>query len=386
VTSAVNTRLTVPFLDLAPSNGPLLQTLLDEFAALIESGAFTNGPAVAEFEEAFAEYCSARYCVGVGSGLDGLRLALESIAVESGDEVIVPANTFIATFEAVSQAGGVPVPADVTLDDYNVDPAAAEAAIGPRTRVLLPVHLYGQLADMQALAELAGKHGLAILEDACQAHGAVRSGLRAGSYGDAAAFSFYPGKNLGAMGDAGALTTGSAELAERVRTLREHGQRRKYEHELVGYTARLDTIQALVLLQKLPYLDAWNEQRRETAGFYAHALAGLGDLGLPPVAAGSVPVWHLYVVRTADPVGLADFLRERGIGTGRHYPEPPHLSQAYRELGYRKGDFPVAETLSAELLSLPIFPGMTEEQATAVVGAVQQYFDRPMSEKTRPTA
>ena len=374
--SAVSTRATVPFLDLGPSNGPLLEILLEEFAALIESGAFTNGPAVAQFEAAFAEYCGATYCVGVGSGLDGLRLALDTLGLEPGDEVIVPANTFIATFEAVSQAGGLPVPADVSEEDYNLDPAAVEGAIGPRTRVLLPTHLYGQLADMQAIAALAARHGLAIVEDACQAHGAERCGVRAGCGGDAAAFSFYPGKNLGAMGDAGAVTTERPDLAEGVRVLREHGQRRKYSHERVGYTARLDTIQALVLLHKLPLLDGWNEERREIARFYGQALAGLGDLRLPPVATGSKPVWHLYAVRTADPEALASFLRERGIGTGRHYPEPPHLSHAYRGLGYSNGDFPIAETLSTELLSLPIFPGMTDEQRSTVVEAVRQYFMR----------
>jgi dTDP-3-amino-3,4,6-trideoxy-alpha-D-glucose transaminase len=365
----------VPFLDLAPSHQGLAALLLDDIAALIESGAFTNGPHVAEFERAFAAYCRSPYCVGVGSGLDALRLALLAGGIERGDAVVVPANTFVATFEAVTQAGGVPVPADVSESDYNVDPDAAEAAIGPRTRFLMPVHLYGQLADMRALRALAEHRGLQIVEDACQAHGATRDGVGAGELSEAAAFSFYPGKNLGAMGDAGALVTGSEALAERVRALREHGQRAKYRHDEIGYTARLDSLQALVLLRKLPQLDAWNEQRRRIAGRYSEALAGIGDLVLPPVAPASDPVWHLYVVRTADPESVAAFLRERGVATGRHYPEPPHLSPAYADLGYVRGDFPVAERLATEVLSLPVFPGMTLAQQDAVVEAVRRYFD-----------
>ena len=291
----------VPFLDLGPSHDGLVTALLEDFARLIESGAFTNGPAVAEFEEAFAAYCGSAHCVGLASGLDALRLALIALELEPGDEVIVPADTFVATLEAVTQAGGTPVLADVSESDYNLDPEAAEAAVGPRTRALLPVHLYGQLADLERLAALAERHGLAVVEDACQAHGARRDGHGAGATGLAGAFSFYPAKNLGAMGDAGALVTSDAELAAHARMLREHGQTRKYRHEAEGWTARLDTIQALVLLRKLPLLDGWNEERRAAAAFYSEALAGVGDLRLPPVAAGSEPVWHLYVVRTARP-------------------------------------------------------------------------------------
>jgi dTDP-4-amino-4,6-dideoxygalactose transaminase len=239
----------------------------------------------------------------------------------------------------------------------------------------MPVHLYGQMADMRALRALAAQRRLTVLEDACQAHGAERQGLRAGSAGEVAAFSFYPGKNLGAAGDAGALVSNDGETAARVRALREHGQTAKYVHALEGWTARLDTIQALVLSHKLPLLDGWNEQRRAAAAFYEDGLDGVGDLRLPPVASGSDPVWHLYVVRTADPTALAIFLRERGIGTGRHYPDPVHLTEAYAHLGYRRGDFPVAEALSRECLSLPIFPGIDEAQLAAVVDGVRSYFD-----------
>ena len=365
----------VPFLDLRPVHAPVKAAVLAEVDELFDTGAFTNGPAVARFEEEFAAYCGADHCVGVASGLDALRLGLLAAGLEPGSEVVVPAATFVATFEAVTQAGGVPVLADVAEDDYCLDPAAAAAAAGPRTHALLPVHLYGQLADMRALATLAEDAGLALVEDACQAHGAERDGLRAGSVGTASAFSFYPGKNLGAAGDAGAFVTNDADAAAHVRALREHGQTAKYVHSLEGWTARLDTIQAVVLSHKLSLLDGWNEQRRAAAAFYAEALAGVGDLSLPPVARDSAPVWHLYVIRTADPAALQLFLRERGVGTGRHYPDPVHLTEAYAWLGYREGEFPVAEALSRECLSLPMFPGISESQLAAVVDGVRSFFD-----------
>lgn len=364
----------VPFLDLRPSHAPLKDALLEDLASLIDSGAFSNGPDVAAFEAEFAEFCGTDYCVGVATGLDALRLGLIGLGIEPGDEVIVPANTFVATAEAVTQAGGKPVLVDVSEGDYNLDPAATEAALTERTRFLLPVHLYGQLADMRAFTELAEGHGLTVLEDACQAHGATRDGLMAGAAGDAGAFSFYPGKNLGAFGDAGALVTNSAKLAEVMRALREHGQRTKYHHDLVGWTARLDTIQALALRHKLPHLPRWTEERRAAAAYYLEGLAGVGDLVLPPVAAGSNPVWHLFVVQTGDPTALAAFLRERGIGTGRHYPQPIHLTKAYESLGYEEGVFPVSEQLARQCLSLPIYPGITEGHLSAVVSAIEDYF------------
>ena len=374
--SLIHAPGSVPFFDTGPSFFGLRAKLLEDFAELIDTGAFTNGPQVAAFEEAFAEYCWTDDCIGLASGLDALRLGLLAAGIEPGDEVIVPANTFVATLEGVAQAGGVPVVADVDDDDYNLDPAAVEAAITPRTRFLLPVHLYGQMADMRALASIAKRHGLELLEDACQAHGAERDGLRAGASAIAGAFSFDPAKNLGALGDAGALVTDDAVLATQVRALREHGQTRKYHHAREGYTARLDTIQAIVLLHKLPHLDRGNEERRAVARLYTEALADVGDLGLPQVAEGSNPVWHLFVVRTEDPEDLAGFLRERGIGTGRHYPEPAHLSPAYAALGTRPGSAPVAETVAREVLSLPIFPGMSEAQVDTVTGAIRDFFAR----------
>lgn len=367
--------LHVPFVDLGRIHAPLKAQILADVGALVDSGAFANGPAVAEFERAFADFCGTAFVVGVASGLDALRLSLIALGAGPGDEVIVPADTFIATVEAVAQAGALPVLVDVSESDYNLDVAAVEAALTARTRALLPVHLYGQLADMRALGALAERHGLFVLEDACQAHGASRDGAVPGVGTAGAAFSFYPGKNLGAMGDAGAVATTDEQLAARLRVLREHGQTAKYRHELEGFTSRLDTIQAIVLLHKLPHLAAWNRDRRQAASAYAAGLEGVGDLVLPAIAPDSNPVWHLYVVQTEDPVALGAFLGERGIGTGRHYPLPPHLSPAYARLGYSAGAFPVTERLAAHGLSLPVFAGITGEEVERVIETVQAYFD-----------
>lgn len=341
----------------------------------MDEGSFGNGKYVEAFERAFAASCDRSTCIGVASGLDALRLGLLSLGLTPGDEVIVPAMTFVATFEAVVQAGGTPVVVDVRPDDACLDAEAAAAAVGPRTRFLMPVHLYGQMADPGSLSNVARRHALHVLEDACQAHGADRDGVRAGAMGTAAAFSFYPSKNLGAMGDAGALVTDDSEVAATMRALREHGQTSRYHSEYVGFTSRLDAIQALVLTHKLPSLSAWNAARNESAAVYTEALAGVGDLRLPEVAAGSTHVWHLYTVRTRDPEALAEFVGKRGIATGRHYPEPPHLSPAYASLGLPHGSFPVAEAIARETLSLPIYPGIVEAQLEAVVAAVRAFFN-----------
>jgi dTDP-4-amino-4,6-dideoxygalactose transaminase len=363
----------VRFIDLGATNRALKEAVLERIGELIDRGDFTNGQAVADFEQRFAAHSMRRHCVGVASGLDALRLSLVASGLAPGARVIVPAMTFAATFEAVQQAGGIPLVVDVSDVDYNVDVLQAKRAADDATHIV-PVHLYGQMADMRALASVAEAHALEIIEDACQAHAAHRDGLRAGAVGRAAAFSFYPTKNLGAMGDAGALVTDDDDLATRTRALRLHGETRKYHHEYAGYTARLDTIQAIVLLEKLPLLEAANEQRRAAAEFYDHALAGLADLRLPPRAGGSRHVWHLYVVRTPHAHGLERFLAARGIQTGRHYPEPPHLAPAYRNLGYAPGDFPVAETLAREGLSLPLYAGISESDLTTVCDAVHEYF------------
>ena len=362
-------------MDFGHIDASLRAEILDAIADVIETGCFVSGPVVEAFERNFAAYCRTAHCVGTASGLDALRLAFLAAGIEAGDEVLVPAHTFIATWEAVTQAGGIPVPVDISEADYGIDAVIAADVIGPRTRFITPVHLYGQLVDMAALGELAQRHGLVVIEDACQAHGAVRDGYRAGGCGDAAAFSFYPTKNLGAFGDAGAFVCDDEVVASRVRALREHGQHRKYDHELVGYTARLDAIQAAVLACKLPHLDDWNESRRAAARYYSERLAGVGDLVPPPTPPGSDPVWHLYVIRTADPQRLVEHLAEVGIASGRHYPTPPHLAPAYAHLGLRRGAFPVAEALADEGLSLPLFPNMTEQQLDSVVGAIAKFFD-----------
>jgi dTDP-4-amino-4,6-dideoxygalactose transaminase len=366
-------RWQVPFVDLGPASSAVRKAVLDRVAETIDRGDFLNGEAVSTFEQRFAGYCGLRHCVGTSSGLDALRLALLATGLDPGAGVIVPAQTFAATFEAVVQAGGMPVVVDVAASDHNLDVAGVEPVAAEATHVL-PVHLFGQMADMRALTRVAGETGLEVVEDACQAHGARRDGFTPGVGSRVSAFSFYPTKNLGAMGDAGALVTDDAELAARARALRVHGETRKYHHEYVGYTARIDTIQAAVLIEKLALLDEWNRERREAARYYTEGLAGVEELRLPPVPEGSEPVWHLYVVRTARPEDLAAFLAERGIQTARHYPEPPHLLPAYRGLGYGPGDFPVAEALAHEGLSLPLYAGIGNAELERVCNAVREYF------------
>jgi dTDP-4-amino-4,6-dideoxygalactose transaminase len=372
---ATDRAIGVPFVDLARVNAPLKDEILRRIGELIDRSEFGCGEAVARFESAFATATGRAACGGVASGLDAIRLALQAAGLEPGAEVLVPANTFVATFEAVSQAGGRPVPVDATLTDFNLDADAAAAAVTERTAFVLPVHLYGQLADMTAIGTLAERHRLGVLEDAAQAHGATRDDRSPGEGSLGAAYSFYPAKNLGAMGDAGAFASDDEGLVQRLRQLREHGQVRKYEHAEVGWTSRLDAFQAEVLSAKLPRLEAWTADRRRAASLYLELLDGVGDLRLPPVAPGSAPVWHLFVVRTAEPDALAAHLRDRGIATGRHYPQPPHLSGAYAYLGLGAGSFPVSEELARTALSLPIFGGMTDAEVEAVGEAVQSYFD-----------
>jgi dTDP-4-amino-4,6-dideoxygalactose transaminase len=366
----------VPLVDLTPQHEPLAGGILGDIAGLLETGAFTGGHAVESFERGFAAFVGVRHCVGVASGLDALRLGLIAAGLQPGERVVVPAATFVATFEAVEQAGGRPVVVDVAEDDYGLDPRLVADAMTTGTRFVVPVHLYGLMADARALQAACGPQGALMIEDACQAHGARRDGLQAGAVGRAAAFSFYPAKNLGAIGDAGALVTDDEALAARVRALREHGQTAKYQHELSGYTARLDAVQALVLSRKLGLLERWNEMRRRAAAYYRAALFGVGDLRLPPLPAGSEPVWHLFVIRTRNPGALSRHLAQSGVQSARHYPQPPHLSPAFAHLGLKAGTFPVAEALSREALSLPMFPGMTESQLARVCAAVGEFFAR----------
>jgi dTDP-3-amino-3,4,6-trideoxy-alpha-D-glucose transaminase len=365
----------VPFLALDRVNSVVKDAVLRELADLIDDGDFTNGPRVEAFERAFASFCGTHACVGVASGLDALRIALLGLGIGPGDEVIVPGATFVATYEAVTQTGATPVPVDISEHDYCLDVAAAAAAVGRRTRAILPVHLYGQMPDMRAIYGLAEAYGLGVVEDACQAHGALRNGIRPGEISDAAAFSFYPSKNLGAFGDAGAIVTNDPALAATARSLREHGQFEKYRHESIGYTARLDAVQAVVLLAKLEHLDAWNRERAAAAQLYDDALSGIDELRLPAVAAESRPAWHVYVVRTPRRDALRAYLGGRGIGTGVHYPEAPPHSGAYAALEPRRGALTVTAALSRECLSLPLFPGITEAEQRAVVSAIWAFFD-----------
>ncbi|MCX7819357.1 MAG: DegT/DnrJ/EryC1/StrS family aminotransferase, partial [Kiritimatiellae bacterium] len=321
-------------------------------------------------------YCETDRAIGVASGLDALKLALRALEIGPGDEVITVANSFVATALAVSAVGARPVLVDCEPEGFTINVAEIEGAITSRTRAILPVHLYGHPAEMDAIRSIAARHGLEVVEDAAQAHGARYRGRRCGSLGRIAAFSFYPGKNLGAYGDGGAVTTNDAALADRVATLRNYGSRVKYRHEVLGENSRLDTLQAAVLNAKLPHLDRWNAARRRIAAHYRDLLAGVGDLRLPVARSEVEHVWHLYVVRTSRRDALLEFLRARGIGALIHYPIPIHLQPAYRGYGWRVGQFPIAEQLAREVLSLPIYPEMTEPQVEAVTAAVREFFDR----------
>jgi len=338
---------------------------------VLESGWYILGKEVEQFEQRFAAYCEARHGIGVANGLDAIMLALRAYGIQAGDEVIVPSNTFIATWLAVSQCGATPVPVEPVEATYNIDPALVEAAITPKTRAIVAVHLYGQPADMDPLRALADKHGLKLIEDAAQAHGARYKGRRTGSLGDAAAFSFYPGKNLGALGDGGGVVTDDDALDAIVRTYRNYGSQKKYHNLVQGFNSRLDELQAAFLSVKLAALDADNAARRAVAAQYGRLLAGIPGLDLPHVPEWAEPVWHLYVVRHARRDALAAKLAESGIGTIVHYPVAPHLQQAYAELGYKEGDFPIAEAIHREVLSLPMGPGMTPEQVEQVAAAVR---------------
>ncbi len=361
----------IPFLDLGGINHRQRQALADAALRVIDSGWYILGAEVDAFEREFADYCGAAHCAGVATGLDALHLALEAAGVQAGDEVIVPGFTFIATWLAVSRTGAKPVPVEPEATGFNLDPAAVEAAITPRTRAIIAVHLYGIPADMTALRAVADRHGLFLLEDAAQAHGARWRDQPAGSLGDAAAFSFYPGKNLGALGDGGAVTCRAESLDARVRLLRNYGSTVKYVHEVAGYNARLDEMQAAFLRVKLPVLEADNADRRRIAARYTQALAGTG-LGLPVVPEAALPVWHLYVVRHPDRDGFAARLREAGIQTMIHYPHPCHRQEAYRALNLPAGALPRSEQLHAEVLSLPIWPGMSDEDVTRVIDACRR--------------
>ena len=359
----------VPFLDLRPAYRELQVELDAAWRRVMESGWYILGEEVEAFEHEFAAYCGAKHCVGVGNGLDALILILRGHEIGIGSEVIVPANTYIATWLAVSYVGATPVPVEPDLQTYNLDPGRIEDAITARTRAIIPVHLYGQPAEMEAIREIAIRHGLKVIEDAAQAHGATYRGKRAGNLGNAAAFSFYPTKNLGAFGDAGAVVTNDDGIADRVRVLRNYGSRIKYCNEVKGVNSRLDPIQASFLRVKLKHLDDWNERRRNVAQKYLEALNGCPDVILPSVGRGAEPAWHQFVLRHFRRDKLQKHLNESGIGTLVHYPVPPHLSKAYASGGWKRGDFPLTEELADTVLSIPIGPHLHDDGIASVIQA-----------------
>jgi dTDP-4-amino-4,6-dideoxygalactose transaminase len=352
--------MNIPLVDLKAQYRAIKEEVDAAMRRVLESTAFILGQEVARFEQEFAAFSEARYVVGISSGTDALHLVLKVCGVGPGDEVITTPFTFIATAEAISMCGATPVFADIDPRTYNIDPTQIERRITPRTKAIVPVHLYGQVADMDAINAIARPHGLRVIEDAAQAHGASYKGRRAGTLGDAACFSFYPGKNLGAYGDAGAVVTNDPEIADRVRLLRDHGRRDKYEHLVVGYGNRLDALQAAVLGVKLSYLEEWNDRRRALADLYTSLLAD-ESIGMPYEPEWSQSAWHLYVVRTDSRDALKKALAEHGIATGIHYPIPLHLQSAYADLGYRRGDFPNAEHAAETVLSLPMYPELSVE-------------------------
>jgi len=361
----------IPFVDLKAQYVAIKDEVDPAIQGVIDNTSFIMGENVKAFESEFARFCDARFAMGVSSGTDALHLALLACGIGPGDEVITAVNTFIATAEAISHCGARPVFVDIKPDTYNIDPEQIEAKISSRTKALLPVHLYGQPADMDPIMAIARKHNLKVVEDCAQAHGALYKGKKVGTIGDAGCFSFFPGKNLGAYGDGGAVVTNDDAIAGKVRLLRNHGREAKYEHLIEGYCDRLDALQAAILSVKLRKLEGWNQKRREAAKLYDELL-GSDGIVTPAEADGVRPVYHLYVVRVKDRDGLQKDLKEKGIATGVHYPVPLHLQPAYRHLGYVQGDFPVAEGAAQEILSLPIFPEINNAQITYIANEIKK--------------
>lgn len=370
--------MNVPFLDLKAQQRQVREEILALWTDILDGAGFIGGNHVSAFEREFAQACDASHAVAVSNGTAALHMIFEALDLRPGDEVIVPVNTFIATSEAVTKAGGTPIFVDVLPDTYNLDPEQVRAAISPRTRGIVPVHLYGQPADMDAILPIASEAGAWVVEDAAQAHLAEYKGRKVGTFGVAAEFSFYPGKNLGACGEAGAVVTNDTALADKVRKLREHGSSEKYVHEFEGYNNRCDAIQAAALRVKLNRLRGWNESRRKVATLYSEYLRDVPEVELPKVAPNCLPVWHLFVVQVDNRDAVQRFLLEHGIATGLHYPIPLHLQQAYAHMGLKEGHFPVAEAYSKRLLSLPMYPELTEAQV--------EYVTRQLKEAVRETA
>lgn len=364
--------MNIPFVSFKPMEKELNTELRGAFERVLENSWYIDGKEDKQFEEAFADFCNVKYCVGVGNGLDALMLSLKALGIGAGDEVIVPSNTYIATALAVTYTGAVPVFVEPHLETYNIDASGIEQAITSKTKAIMPVHLYGQPADMDAIMEIADRHHLYVVEDCAQAHGAIYKGKPVGSFGDAAGFSFYPGKNLGALGDAGAAVTNNENLAMKVRALGNYGSDYKYHHIYKGHNSRLDELQAAFLSVKLPHIERMNEQRRKIADCY---LKGIQNplITKPVVIDGVVPVWHIFAIRCDKRDELADFLSTKGIGTNKHYPIPMHLQECYKDLGFEKGAYPIAEQISSTQLSLPMYYGMTEKEVQYVIDMVNAF-------------
>jgi dTDP-4-amino-4,6-dideoxygalactose transaminase len=369
------THMNVPFVDLKEQYNSIRNELEPVLQEVFRDAAFILGKYVARFEQEFAAYCGVQHAIGVNSGTDAITLTLKALGLGPGDEVITAANTFVATVEAITHAGCKPVLVDILPDTYNMDPNALEEKITPRTRAIIPVHLYGQPSDMATIMKIAKRHDLFVIEDAAQAHGAQYQGKKVGSFGDAACFSFYPSKNLGAYGDAGAVITNNETLAVRIRQLRDHGSIKKYQHELVGYNSRLDALQAVALSIKLKHLDQWNAMRQRNAHLYGELLSRIPGVVVPNAQQGVQHVYHLYVIRLerGDRNRLQEYLKAHGIETGIHYPQPVHLTQAFAHLGYREGDFPVAERCARSILSLPMYPELKPEQIEYVADKIRSF-------------
>lgn len=364
-------KVTVPLADLSAQFKPLREEILKELAEVAESTAYILGPKVSAFENAFAKYCGVKHCIGVNTGTSALHLSLICAGVNPGDEVITVPMTFIATSWGISYCGAKPVYVDVDPKTYTMDPSKVEKAITKKTKAILPVHLYGQMADMDALLAIGKKHGIPVIEDACQAHGASYKGKTAGQMGQSACFSFYPGKNLGAYGEAGAVVTDDDAMAKRMRALRDHAQEQRYHHSEIGFNYRMDGMQGAVLNVKLKHLEKWTEARRSGAAKYKQLLADL-PIKLPVEMPGNRHVWHLYVVLHPERDRVRAELEKRGVQTGLHYPIPLHLQKAYADLGYKQGDFPVSEQVGRECITLPLFAEMSPQQHTAVVDALTE--------------
>jgi dTDP-4-amino-4,6-dideoxygalactose transaminase len=364
----------VPFVSFAPMNAEYREEAISEFSAFFDSNYYVLGTGVATFEDAYARFNATRFCVGVGNGLDAIHLSLRALGISEGDEVIIPSHTYIATALAVTYTGATPVFVEPKPDTYNIDPEQIEAAITPSTKAIIPVHLYGQACEMEKIMEIADRFSIPVIEDNAQAQGATYNGRMTGSFGKVNATSFYPGKNLGALGDAGAITTNDADLFSQLKMLRNYGSKEKYNHEIIGYNSRIDEVQARMLSIKLKYLPQWSQARQYIANQYNELLKGIKEIKLPAIADGATSVYHLYVIEVDDRDGLQAHLSEMGITTLIHYPIPIHLQKAYAGLNMGVGSFPVAERLAKRILSLPLYPGISESQIGYVASVISNFY------------